>query len=122
MTAHKKLSNLEILIILIGTALLPVMSLMIGVAIFSFVIPTPSMVTQMYGERLCFALSALAIGYVLNKINVITIVKKEIFTVKHLKLYSLQIMIIVSVLYYFQISEDAFLILLMFIMLNYLIA
>ncbi|WP_349420909.1 hypothetical protein [Staphylococcus felis] len=68
MMENRNLSKIEIIVILLSAAFIPLMSLLIGVAIFSIFIDAPNMITQMYGERLFFAVSAVTLWYILNKI------------------------------------------------------
>lgn len=119
---NRNLSKIEIIVILLSAAFIPLMSLLIGAAIFSIFIDAPNMITQMYGERLFFAVSAVILWYILNKINIIDICKKELLTIKSFNLYIVQILIIGFVLYYFKVSEDNLIMIAFFVILNYLIA
>ncbi|REH86973.1 hypothetical protein DOS83_11405 [Staphylococcus felis] len=122
MMENRNLSKIEIIVILLSAAFIPLMSLLIGAAIFSIFIDAPNMITQMYGERLFFAVSAVTLWYILNKINIIDICKKELLTIKSFNLYIVQILIIGFVLYYFKVSEDNLIMIAFFVILNYLIA
>lgn len=67
----KYFSKFEIIIVLLSVSLIPLMSLLIGVTFISLITTAPSLIIQMYSERVAFVLTVVAISYFLKTINFI---------------------------------------------------
>lgn len=119
---EEKLSFLEYILLIISIAIVPLCFILVGDALVSMIWPHPEMLFQMYAERILFMTVSLGVYSFLRKSQIINLKTKNISFVEHIIVYMVQILLIFMFIRVFlNINEDS-VYLVLFIMLNYLIA
>lgn len=112
----------EVVVILIATAIFPLLSLILGDALVALLLGNAGMLKMMFGERIIFALTALFLWWELNKTGLIRIKTKQIFSFKQVSILIISVILITIYVFLFTEKYISAIYIFLFIVLNFLIA
>lgn len=112
----------EVVVILIATAIFPLLSLILGDALVALLLGNAGMLKMMFGERIIFAMTALFLWWELNKTGLIRIKTKQIFSFKQVSILIISVILITIYVFLFTEKYISAIYIFLFIVLNFLIA